>query len=65
VVGLVIFVVGKVRVELAKDLLAVVGRLQVEALVLGRAQGQLKEGVIGGATHAVPADAALGGLQDR
>lgn len=47
--GPAMVVVGKIRVELVKQVLAVVGRVEVNVLPLNGAPEALDEGVVGGA----------------
>jgi hypothetical protein len=61
--GSVVVIVSKVRVQLLKDLEAVISRLQIDAFVLDRPPEPLDKGIVGGAADAIPADAALGRLQ--
>ena len=61
--GSAVIVVGKVRVKLVEEVLAVVGRIQVDVLPFDRAPAVSDEGIIGGPAPAVAADAAAGGQQ--
>jgi hypothetical protein len=61
--GAVVVVLGKVRLQLDKDLLAVVGGVQIETFVLDAPPQAFDEGIVGGAPFSIPTDAALGVLQ--
>ena len=63
VVGSSVVVVGNVRIELVKQVLALVGGFEVNMLPFNRAPEALDEGVVGGAASAVAADAAAGDQQ--
>jgi hypothetical protein len=54
-------VVGKVRLQLVMEVVAVVGGIKVDVLPFDRAPGALDEGIVGSAAPAVAADAAASG----
>lgn len=58
--GTVVIVVGEVGLQLLVEVLAVGGGVQIDAFPFDGAPQALDEGIIGGATAAVSADATVG-----
>lgn len=61
--GPAVIVVGKVRLQLVVQVVAVVGRVEVDMLPFDSAPETLDESIVGGAAPAVAADTAARGQQ--